>query len=283
MKPATNTVSRFPSKKLTFLLAAILCGCMAHTEKRPGDIVIDYPFAKDSFLVRVTDLALNPQLSDTIHIVYYADESLKSGKQVEKLIEQYKAVLLKKNYVFVGIGHFGYFRSKRRRDFISPSVESPKGLIGKNDNYGQADTFYRFLKTKIIPVAEQKFKGYIIQRSFIGHSLGGLFATYMLVNGDILFDNLYALSPSIWIDDYHLLGYESSQQEHIRKIQKRFWISCGGAEDWNKIKTGVRKINDTLDKRRYPGIQYQVKIYKGETHNSAVSPELRDIFAVFRN
>lgn len=266
------------NKKVLFILLGVFFGCMAHTEKRPGDLIINYPFAKDSFLIRVTDLAGKAAASDTIHIVYYADLSLKSGKQVEQVIEKYNAGLAQKHYVFVGIGHFGYFRSKRRRDFISPSVWSSNGFVGKSDDYGQADNFYQLLRSTIIPQAEAKFAGHPVERSFIGHSLGGLFATYLLVNGDDLFTNLYALSPSIWIDDYHLLDYESSQQRRLRNVKKNFWISCGSAETWNRIRTSVRRMNDSLDKRKYSGINYQMKVYKGETHNSAVKPELDEIF-----
>lgn len=269
------------SMKYFFMLLILLCACMAHTKKRPGDIIIPYPFANDSFLIRTTDLAEMATKLDTVRFVYYADESLKSGKETGRMIERFQSSLTAKKYVFVGIAHFGYFRSKRRRDFISPSVESDKGYVGKNENYGQADAFYSLLKDKIVPAAEEKYRGYVIERSFMGHSLGGLFASYLLVNGDTLFHNLYALSPSLWIDDYHILDYESAKQESLKNIDKNFWISCGSAETFNKIKTSVNKMSDTLDKRKYPAVRYKVKVYDGETHNSAVSPALEEIFTGF--
>jgi predicted alpha/beta superfamily hydrolase len=267
--------------KFFFILFISLCSCAVQTKKQPGDIIVSYPFANDSFLIRVTDLAANAKLQDTIHIVYYPDESLKSGKETEKMIEKYKNILLKKNYVFAGFAHFGYFRSKRRRDFISPSVKTDDGYTGKSADYGQADTFYHLLKNKIIPLVEDKFSGHPVKRSFIGHSLGGLFATYLLVNSDSLFDNLYALSPSLWIDDYHILNYENLQQDKLRKIQKSYWVSCGSSETLNKIMQSVERLKDSLAIRRYPRIYYQVKVYEGKSHNSAVTPALEDIFSGF--
>jgi predicted alpha/beta superfamily hydrolase len=256
-------------------------GCIAHTKKQPGDIVVAYPFAKDSFLVRINDLAANAGPGDTIHVVYYADGSLKSGKQMEAIIEKYRTELSKKNYVFAGIAHFGQYRVKRRRDFISPSVRTAGGYKGSSDNYGQADSFYYFLQHTIMPLAEKKFSGHIIERSFIGHSLGGLFAAYLLVNGDSLFNNLYALSPALWIDGYHILDYESSQQDKLNKLEKNIWISCGSRETFNRIKTSVDRIRDTLHKRKYTGIGYTVKMYEGKTHNSSVGPTLEEIAGVF--
>jgi len=268
--------------RLYFFLFLIVCGCAAHTTRKEGDIVLAYPSVNDSFLVRINNLAANAGTADTIHIVYYVDGSLKSGKQMEELITQYKSDLSRKNYVFVSIAHFGYFRPKRRRDFIAPSVKTETGYAGVSDEYGQADNFYQFLKNTIIPLAEKEYSGRPVSRSFIGHSLGGLFASYLLVNGDTLFDNLYALSPSLWIDNYHVLQYETQQQARLSQLKKNVWVSCGSSETMNYIKTGVERIQDTLEKRKYPRIHYEIKMYKGHSHNSSVAPTLSDIFERFR-
>jgi predicted alpha/beta superfamily hydrolase len=267
--------------KLFLFVFILACGCMAHIKKQPGDIILPYTFAKDSFLIRVTNLATNARPSDIIHIVYYPDQSIKSGKDTEDMIEKYRTTLLGKNYIFVGIGHFGYFRPKRRRDFITPSVPMGSGYAGMSADYGQADSFYYFLKNTIIPLVEKDYAQYTIERSFIGHSLGGLFATYLLVNDDSLFTNLYALSPALWIDDYHVLNYESSKQEQLKRLKKNFWLSCGTAETINRIKAGVEKMQDSLELRKYPDIYYTVKMYSGESHNSSVKPALEDIFTKF--
>src|SRR5689334_15361940 len=194
--------------RIVIILVFILAACTVNTQKRPGDIVLPYPAAQDSFLVHITDLSGNANNDDTIHFVYYPDESLKSGKHMEELIEKNREQLLKKNYVFIGIAHYGSYRVKRRRDFIAPSVKTDRGYIGESPTYGQADTFFTFLKEKILPLAETKFKGHPVQRSFIGHSLGGLFATYLLIHDDSIFQNLYALSPALWIDNYEIMEKE---------------------------------------------------------------------------
>jgi predicted alpha/beta superfamily hydrolase len=266
--------------RLVVIASLMLCACtIAPTSKRPGDTVIAYPFASDSVLLHITDLAGDAGKTDTIHFVYYGDESLHSGKELEKLLKQDQARLLRKNYVFVGFAHFGNYRIKRRRDFISPSVKTADGFKAVSNNYGQADRFYSFLATSIIPVAEAKYAGHPVKRSFIGHSLGGLFATYLLVRNDSLFTNLYALSPALWIDDYHILGYEQEKQGELKGAMKTLWISCGSNETLNRIKTGVERLADTLTKREYQGIQFKVKIYEDKSHNSSVVPTLKDILS----
>jgi predicted alpha/beta superfamily hydrolase len=263
------------------LLLLLAVACVAPTKKLPGDVVVYYPFANDSFLVRITNLAIHAKPGDTVRFVYYADQSLKSGKVMGAMIEKYKHQLAQRNYVFTGIAHFGKFRPKRRRDFILPSVKTGTGFKGSDEDYGQSDSFYHFVTHKIIPLTESNFDSCIAVRSWIGHSLGGLFTFYILLNDDSVFTDLYALSPALWIDDYHALDYESLQQERLRNISKNIRISCGGNEILNKITTGVNRVKDSLDKRNYPGIRYTVKIYKGENHFSSLEPTLVDIFNGF--
>lgn len=261
------------------IFSLLLAACTVNTQKLPGDIVLPYPVANDSFLVHITDLSGNAKAEDTIHFVYYPDESLKSGKHMEELIELNREELQGNHFVFVGLAHYGQYRVKRRRDFIAPSVKTEKGFMGESANYGQADTFFAFLKETIIPLAETKFKGHSIQRSFIGHSLGGLFATYLLIHDDSLFNNLYALSPALWIDNYHILKKESMDRNRIMGYNKNVWISCGGNETINRIRRSVANIEDTLEDRKYPGIHYTVKVYDRENHNSSVMPAMKEIFA----
>jgi uncharacterized protein len=264
-----------------FVLSLSVSACIAPTNKQPGDSIISYPEANDSFLLRINDLSSDARPLDTIHFVYYSDGTLKSGKQMEAMQQRYKAKLLNKKYVFVGIAHFGNYRVKRRRDFISPSVKIGDHYEGSSSTYGQAARFYTFFKNKIIPAAEERFSGHPIQRSFVGHSLGGLFATYLLVREDSLFSNLYALSPSLWIDNYQILRYENEQKDKLDSLRKSFRISCGSRETVNRVKGGVVRFADTLRKRKYALINYEVKIYPGESHNSSVRPGLEDIFVRF--
>jgi predicted alpha/beta superfamily hydrolase len=264
---------------LIFFLA--LAACTVNTQKRAGDIVLPYPVANDSFLVHITDLSGNANAEDTIHFVYYPDESLKSGKHMEELIEINRAQLQGKHYVFVGMAHYGQYRVKRRRDFVAPSVKTDKGYVGVSATYGQADTFFSFLKETIIPLAETKFNGRPVKRSFIGHSLGGLFASYLLIHDDSLFHDLYALSPALWIDNYQILKRESEDKDRIKSYNKNIWISCGGNETINRIMRSVANIDDSLKKRGYPGIHYSVKIYAGENHNSSVMPAMKEIFSIW--
>lgn len=51
------------------------------------------------------------------------------------------------------------------------------------------------------------------------------------------------------------MNYECKNQQRLASVKKNIWISCGGDETLNRIKTGVEKLKDTLATRQYPDIR----------------------------
>jgi predicted alpha/beta superfamily hydrolase len=64
-------------------------------------------------------------------------------------------------------------------------------------------------------------------RTFIGHSLGGLFGTYILLEHPELFDNYIIGSPSVWFQNDYILSL-NSDAKILNK--KRVYISVGELE-----------------------------------------------------
>ena len=74
---------------------------------------------------------------------------------------------------------------KRGRDFLSSDA---------------AATFLEFLEYELIPAIENRFPA-CEQRILSGHSLGGLFAFYALIEKPRLFDAYFSYDPSVLYDD----------------------------------------------------------------------------------
>jgi hypothetical protein len=165
------------------------------------------------------------------------------------------------NTIFVGIGHVGNFHVLRRRDFISPTAA---GSI----NSGQAEHFYQFLKTELIPAINLKYKTNAENNSIIGHSLGGLFVFYCLFKNEAVFKNYYALSPSLWINNYSIYNFNNLSNENVKATH--LYFSAGGLEIVNHIKKGTNQMKRFLDMKKYPNLNYQYQIHGGRTHNSQV-------------
>ncbi|TQV89177.1 alpha/beta hydrolase-fold protein [Aliikangiella coralliicola] len=80
---------------------------------------------------------------------------------------------------------------------------------------GGAENFLRFIKQELIPVIDKKYRtdNY---RVLIGHSLGGLFATYALVKETQLFNALIAISPSVFYNDFSVMNQVEDLFEHYQ-------------------------------------------------------------------
>ncbi|WP_161554608.1 alpha/beta hydrolase [Sinomicrobium soli] len=95
----------------------------------------------------------------------------------------------------------GIKNTDRTRDF-TPTNVPVTGRHGRArfGTSGGADDFIRFLEEELKPFVNSEFRtdGYDI---LLGHSFGGLFTVYTLLEHPELFDSYIALDPSLWWDD----------------------------------------------------------------------------------
>ncbi|XZZ64609.1 alpha/beta hydrolase-fold protein [Microbulbifer sp. PAAF003] len=80
--------------------------------------------------------------------------------------------------------------------------------------------------------------------TFIGHSLGGLFGTYMLLTRPSGFDNYILSSLSVWHDRARTLNVKATPSSNHRKV----FIEVGAIETPEKSQTR----NDMLRGARQP-------------------------------
>ncbi|MBE2897577.1 alpha/beta hydrolase [Pasteurellaceae bacterium 20609_3] len=95
--------------------------------------------------------------------------------------------------LIVGIGYVGearYFVPERTRDY-TPKADGEAFAQG-----GGADAFLRVIREQVSPFVEADHA--IQQRAFFGHSFGGLFGLYAMLQQPDLFDNYFLASPSLW-------------------------------------------------------------------------------------
>lgn len=111
--------------------------------------------------------------------------------------------------VVVGIGHASP-RADRTRfvDFVPPDPAVP-------GSPGRAPAFYRFVHDELVPFVERTWR--VVpgnSRALSGHSLGGLFTLYALLqrepDGSAFFTRAVAADPSYGTNDGVLLAVESA-------------------------------------------------------------------------
>lgn len=102
--------------------------------------------------------------------------------------------------IIVGISN----NNNRMRDLTISNVTEMYGMPFEQEN-GKAANFSEFIETELIPFVENKYPVTSF-RTLIGHSYGGLFTMYTLINHPYLFSNYLAIDPSLDWDHQKLLN-----------------------------------------------------------------------------
>jgi len=101
--------------------------------------------------------------------------------------------------VLVGISN----NKNRIRDLTTSTIKTKYGMPFSEKN-GEAYNFIKFIEKELIPFIEKKYPVTNF-RTLIGHSYGGLFTIYTLINHPHLFANYLAIDPSLDWDNQKLL------------------------------------------------------------------------------
>ncbi|MEL6537642.1 MAG: alpha/beta hydrolase-fold protein [Bacteroidota bacterium] len=97
----------------------------------------------------------------------------------------------------------GITNTDRTRDLTPTHVPFHRGHASETS--GGARQFLQFLEEELHPYVEQRYSTEDMT-TLVGHSLGGLFVTYVYLHFPQAFDNYLALEPSLWWDDEVLVG-----------------------------------------------------------------------------
>ena len=112
----------------------------------------------------------------------------------------------------------------RRRDFTFPTtIQADKKRYPTS---GHSDKFMSFIEKELQPFIETKYKTND-HRTIIGQSLGGLFATEILLKKSTLFNKYIIISPSLWWDNGALLNQNSNLLEESFNQKTDIYIGVG--------------------------------------------------------
>jgi predicted alpha/beta superfamily hydrolase len=230
---------------------------------------------KDKFVITVRK-PVDYTSSKKYHHVYMTDGSIGMGDYVLGKSESWKATV-PASCVIIAISHTGDWHDKRSRDFI-PSDSSKNSSA----NFGKADQFYLFMKNELIPKIEKKLTNKK-DRVFIGHSFGGLLCLYTILKEDKLFDRHFAISPSIWANNYELDKLEEKYAKSNKTLKADVTLYAGTLEFLNKVLYSTRNFYDTLLKRKYSGLTIKKEEIGYANHFSVRKPAVDKIFEMLKD
>jgi uncharacterized protein len=201
------------------------------------------------------------------YVVYFTDASLNSGKYILGLDDS-----IVKNCILIGIGHIGNHVMRRQRDFI------PSDAGGySNNEFGQASKFYLFVKNELMPYIDKKITKQKT-KVFIGHSFGGLLALYFSLKENKLFDQYYAISPSVWANYDELLKIEEKYSRNNTSYNATVYLYAGSLEVFNKVLASTTSFYNIVKKRKYKDLSIYYKEIEWANHYGTVEKVVPGIF-----
>jgi predicted alpha/beta superfamily hydrolase len=192
----------------------------------------------------------------------------------------------------VGIGYrmgaVGETIQVRTRDFTPTSDASYTEIFPAQTMTGGAPRFLAFIRDELQPWVHARYRIDAVDSAFFGHSLGGLFATYVLLAEPATFRRYGIGSPSLWWDDNMMFVYEARYAATHDDLAAKVFFAVGEYEDHDgrqrevsrlpadeREKSGLRYIDMVADTegmvaslrgRNYPSLEIDSAILPGEFH-----------------
>lgn len=190
--------------------------------------------------------------------------------------------------IIVGISSEGgsrEFNYNRSRDYTPTSISSdkiPDNLESMIPASGGASKFLSFIENELIPFLEPKYRIKNDDRTLIGHSLGGLFVGYTLLQDQRIFNRYVMISPALFWDNNYLLNQEKNYYANTKSLNAAVYTSVGALEESRFLETW-KEFTGLLKQHEYSGLKLTAEIAPNETHYTII-PHLvtRGLITVFK-
>ncbi len=172
-----------------------------------------------------------------------------------------------------------------------PAWAEVEALQYPPEGSGGAPGFLRFFLEELIPLVDSEYRAKPTDRALYGHSFGGLFALYSLLNGQGAFQRFIVGSPSLWWDDRVSFEMESTYRDGHDSLPARVFLSVGLLEEAEgderaepyAMVSNLQEFVSVLDERAYGGLELETVFFPDETHNSVIAPTVsRGLRSIYR-
>ncbi|MCX6583327.1 MAG: alpha/beta hydrolase-fold protein [Candidatus Aminicenantes bacterium] len=147
----------------------------------------------------------------------------------------------------------------RNRDFLPTRVDDFPPVAG-------ADKFLAFIREELTPFMDKHYRT-VPYRIICGHSYGGLFGIYSLVNSPGLFQAHIIISPSAYWDDFSMLKKTGELFKQTPGLKGFFYVTAAGA-DKDAIRFATKDFAGLLEKEAPKGFEWYYRFMEKEDHNS---------------
>jgi predicted alpha/beta superfamily hydrolase len=153
----------------------------------------------------------------------------------------------------------GIHNIDRNRDFLPTRVDDFPPVAS-------ADKFLAFIREELAPFMEKNYRT-VPYRILCGHSYGGLFGIYSLVNSPGFFQAYIIVSPSVYWDDRLMFKKTGELFKQTPGLNGFFYITAAGG-DKDAIRFATKDFAGLLEKEAPRGFEWHYRFMEKEDHNS---------------
>lgn len=185
---------------------------------------------------------------------------------MKEVLEALEKTNVATKWIVVGLGYSG---SNNRSSDFTPTASTPGS--------SKASLLAAFIEAGIINnYLNQQFPNLGItqeNRIFVGHSLGGLFGTYLFLKKQELFGKYLLISSSYMTDSQSIFGVEQTERSAIRFQSARIFFATGALEEGG-FHSSLQHFSQVLT-RYYPNVLYRSEVIRNAGHTGVLQPALQ--------
>ena len=186
----------------------------------------------------------------------------------------------------------------RTRDLTISKVTEMYGMPF-NDETGGAQIFQDFIEKELIPFVEAKYP-VTKYRTLIGHSYGGLFTIFTMLNNPEMFSNYLAIDPSLDWNGQEILANAQNKLTVESYSNKSLFVSLSGQLHMQDSKITIDNVmqdksdytlfarsniafRDIVNENKSNGLNFNWKHYPTDLHGTVVFPSIMDgLISIFK-
>ncbi len=208
-------------------------------------------------------------------VVYYLDPFIQGGT-IREIVHMLAGSQELPQLITVGIGPEvdSVPAWYRQRVFLFTPTQSDTYLdYGVQRSWGGGSReFLRSIEDEIIPLVDKNYRTRKGERTLFGHSLGGLFAFFTLLEKTNLFQGYVISDPSMKWDNSLLERLEHEYATRNDAMSARVFISVsrGTVDEDDPDALLTVSLSRMMEERNYQGLAISRRILEDETHASVV-------------
>ena len=141
---------------------------------------------------------------------------------------------------------------------------TPSPVAGELNSGGAAD-FLQFLRTELVPYVNGHYPSNGVNLVH-GHSYGGLFLVYALVNDPQLFDGYIVLDPAMSWDHHAVTAALATKLAQLPTSGKAIYIAGRSGAGFKEM--GLDGLQAAFQAKAAPTLHWTVASFEDETHDS---------------